>query len=169
MWHRISESNYEINEKGEVRHVFKKTILKQQTSNSGYMMVEIKRGAKTKKYYVHRLLWEAFNGSIPEGMVINHINEIKTDNRLENLNIVTQKENINWGGSLKKRALAQAKPILQLDLNNNVINEFESINEAGRYIDKTFSKKGSASSIGWCLVNPEKHKTAYKYKWMYKK
>lgn len=44
---------------------------------------------------VHRLVWEAFNGKIPEGMEIDHINCIRDDNRLENLRLVTHKENCN--------------------------------------------------------------------------
>ena len=44
---------------------------------------------------VHRLIWEAFNGKIPEGFQIDHINTIRNDNRLENLRLVTPKENCN--------------------------------------------------------------------------
>lgn len=50
-----------------------------------------------KNHYVHRLVWESFNGKIPDGMQINHLNEVKDDNRLENLSLVTPKENINYG------------------------------------------------------------------------
>lgn len=42
---------------------------------------------------VHRLVWEHVHGPIPEGMVINHINGVKTDNRIENLECVTEGEN----------------------------------------------------------------------------
>lgn len=44
---------------------------------------------------VHRLVYETFVGEIPEGMEIDHINTIRTDNRLENLRCVTRKENHN--------------------------------------------------------------------------
>lgn len=44
---------------------------------------------------IHRLVWETFKGSIPDVYVIDHINTIRNDNRLENLRCVTQKENIN--------------------------------------------------------------------------
>ena len=44
---------------------------------------------------VHRLIWEAFNGKIPEGLQIDHINTIRNDNRLSNLRLVTPKENCN--------------------------------------------------------------------------
>lgn len=51
-------------------------------------------GGCTEAMYVHRFVWETFNGKIPFGMEINHINEDKTDNRLENLECITQTENI---------------------------------------------------------------------------
>ena len=45
---------------------------------------------KTKRLKMeHNLVWEERNGPIPKGMVIHHINQIKTDNRIENLQCVT--------------------------------------------------------------------------------
>lgn len=45
--------------------------------------------------YIHRIIWEAFKGKIPEGYEIDHINTIRNDNRLSNLRLVTHKENCN--------------------------------------------------------------------------
>ena len=47
----------------------------------------------SKGYYAHRVIWEMFNGEIPEGMEIDHINCDKHDNRIENLQLVTRKQN----------------------------------------------------------------------------
>src|SRR5690349_6679065 len=47
-----------------------------------------------KPVYMHRAVWEACVGPIPPGLYINHINGIKTDNRLENLEVVTPSENL---------------------------------------------------------------------------
>ena len=54
-----------------------------------------------KQYLAHRWVWEQHNGPIPKGMEIHHINSNKSDNRIENLALVTHKENCNksdlWG------------------------------------------------------------------------
>ena len=46
-----------------------------------------------KTYQAHRFVWECFNGIIPEGKVIDHINNNKEDNRLCNLQLFTHQEN----------------------------------------------------------------------------
>jgi len=80
----------------------------------------------TVDYRVHRLVWEAFNGKIPEGMQINHINEIKDDNRLSNLNLTTTKENMNWGTRNARMAekltysLSDAQAVLDAKFNKNI-------------------------------------------------
>ena len=57
---------------------------------------------KGKSYYAHRIIWEMHNGKIPEGMVIDHINENKQDNRIENLQCITPKENLQRSITSKK-------------------------------------------------------------------
>ena len=46
-----------------------------------------------KNYFVHRFAYECFNGIIPDDKVIDHVNNIKDDNRLCNLQLMTQQEN----------------------------------------------------------------------------
>lgn len=60
-------------------------------SNYGYPWVYTKLGYK----FVHRVVWETFMEEIPDGYEIDHINAVRTDYRLENLKVVTHKENIN--------------------------------------------------------------------------
>lgn len=86
-------------------------ILKQAINNCGYLTVSLGRH---RKYLAHRLVWEAFVGSIPDDMEINHINEVKTDNRIENLSLMTHKSNINWGTCNQRSGKKHRKPIMQV-------------------------------------------------------
>lgn len=49
---------------------------------------------KGKQYRAHRVIWEMQNGPIPEGMEIDHINHVRDDNTLENLRVVSRRENL---------------------------------------------------------------------------
>ena len=49
---------------------------------------------KSKIYSIHRIIWEMFNGPIPTGMVIDHMNGNPWDNRIENLRVVTHRQNV---------------------------------------------------------------------------
>lgn len=60
-------------------------------NKNGYMHVCI----NGKQVLMHRFVYEAFNGEIPEGYEIDHKNTVRDDNRLENLRIATPKENRN--------------------------------------------------------------------------
>lgn len=62
--------------------------------NSGYIVMTAHRKGEVKQLRVHRLIWECFNGEIPEGLVINHKNGNKQDNRIDNLEAVTNRENV---------------------------------------------------------------------------
>lgn len=48
-----------------------------------------------KNFFLHRVVYEAFNSPIPDGYGIDHVNTIRDDNRLENLRVATPKENVN--------------------------------------------------------------------------
>ena len=58
-------------------------------SSSGYHYVKF----FGESYGKHRIIWEMFNGSIPKGMVIDHINNNPSDNRIENLQCITATQN----------------------------------------------------------------------------
>lgn len=68
----------------------------------GYRMVYLAINGNCHHYYVHRLVWEAFNGKIPDGLVINHLDGVPGHDWLSNLEVCTQKENCNYGDHNKK-------------------------------------------------------------------
>lgn len=67
----------------------------QSISKTGYNVITCKVNGVRHTTKVHRIVFEAFNYEIPAGMVIDHINTVKTDNRLENLRCVTMEGNMN--------------------------------------------------------------------------
>lgn len=102
------EGRYQVSDTGRVRSFPKKNlkslrILRPSLSRYGYLIVDLCSGVdKPKKHRVHRLVLTAFV-SIPEkGEVCNHINGIKTDNHLENLEWCSQAHNTQhaWGTGL---------------------------------------------------------------------
>ncbi|UYD72102.1 AP2 domain [Vibrio phage vB_VpaM_VPs20] len=62
-----------------------------------------------KTYSVHKLVWEAFIGEIPTGMVIDHIDEDKYNPELENLQCITQSENAKRSINLEKASSVSCK------------------------------------------------------------
>lgn len=159
------EGLYQISNMGQVkslnyRHTGREKILK-PSNQKGYLFVSLCKNGHKKNYLAHRLEYEAFYGEIPKGMQVNHINEIKTDNRLENLNLMTPKENSNWGTRNKRVVEKMSKPVLQIDkTKNEIIAEFPSIIEVERDLGI------NSSHISKCCLG--KRNTAGGFKWKYK-
>lgn len=105
--------------------------LKQIINNSGYCRVNLCWNSKHKHYFVHRLIWEAFNGPIPKGLQINHKDENKLNNCLSNLEMVTPQYNVMYGTARKRMVEKISKPVRQLH-NNEVIKDYPSAAEAAR-------------------------------------
>lgn len=64
-------------------------------AGGGYVIVCLQSyGRKRRREYLHRLIFAAVHGPIPAGMDINHINGIKDDNRIENLELATRSQNV---------------------------------------------------------------------------
>ena len=80
-------------------------------SNGSYPTVRTKLGHR----FIHRIVYETFVGEIPEGYQIDHINTNKLDYRLENLRLVTAKENM-------------ANPITRKHLNNVLKHRKDCLN-----------------------------------------
>ena len=129
-------------------------IRDRQKKGSKYRRIGLRKNGKRYWFFVHRLVYEAFNGPIPPGMQINHIDENPENNCVDNLNLLTQKENSNWGSHNQKISDAQTgiknsfygkhpsdcciqrtkethnKPVLQYTKDMTLLARYESIEEA---------------------------------------
>lgn len=96
IWKEIAGSYgpYEVSSEGRLRR--KGRVLRPHKQKTGYVLVKMYE-ANTKQAtlskLVHRLVADAFLGPIPDGMQVNHKNGVRSDNRVENLGIVTAAEN----------------------------------------------------------------------------
>lgn len=129
---RIMSLDREVDGKSGGVRIIKGKVLKPDVNRGGYLQINLSKGNKQKKFSVHRLVYTAFCGEIPEGMQINHLDEDKTNNRLENLNLMTSKENVNFGTRTERAAKSKSKPVIALDEDGNVVLEFPSIVEGQR-------------------------------------
>lgn len=69
-------------------------MVAQRPKKTGYVTYHLCRDGERKDLLAHRLVWEGFNGPIPDGFEINHKNGVRSDNRLENLELLTRSENM---------------------------------------------------------------------------
>lgn len=122
-----------------------------------YQFVATKQGTR-KTTGVARAVWSAFNGIVPDNMQVNHINEDKTDNRLENLNLMTHKENTNWGTRTERASETNSivlknrqdcsKPVNQYTLEGELVATYPSQQEAARQNPQLFRSAISACCRG---------------------
>ena len=95
------EGIYEVSDQGRVRlsadrHGCKAgKVMSSRLNNSGYLMVDLRKGDTRSTFLVHRLVRIAFSRQYPIGMLeVNHKNGIKIDNRLENLEWCSHSDNL---------------------------------------------------------------------------
>jgi hypothetical protein len=100
-WKPVAEfpDHYEISNLGRCRRIkagqgARLGIRAPCADGAGYRKFSLSVDGATYQRKAHRLVWEAFVGPIPKGFEINHLNGDKTDNRLDNLQLVNHAENI---------------------------------------------------------------------------
>lgn len=136
----IDYSNYEIYEDGTIISKYFNRKLSGSKYNNGYYEVKLKlKDGSRVPFLWHRVVWYYFNGEIPENMQVNHIDEDKSNNAISNLNLMTPKDNSNWGTRNKRISKAKinlssiSKEVQQLDKNTKqIIAIYPSTREAHR-------------------------------------
>lgn len=130
--------------------------LKGWKEGRGYIRVEL----NNKPILVHRIVAEHFIPNPLNKGTVNHKNEIKDDNRVENLEWMTNEENHNYGTRNIRVAKSLQKPILQISLQTGeVIKRYDCCKD----VEKDGFNKGS---VGRCANNHGLLTTGgYAWKW----
>lgn len=158
---------YKVSSAGRVKSLKfgKERILKPAPNGSGYLLVNLYKDGKMKTMKVHRLVATAFIPNPDNLPFINHKDENKANNRVENLEWVTASYNINYGTRNERVAKSLtngklSKPVLQIDKDSNeVIATYPSAREVERQLG---FDKGYISN---CCNG--KYKQAYGYLWRF--
>ena len=91
------EGLYEVSNIGNVRNVRRNTLLKLSKTNYGYIQVYLYKNGIRTGLKVHRLVAQAFIPNPDNLPQINHLDEDKTNNRVDNLEWCSHKYNVNYG------------------------------------------------------------------------
>ena len=166
------EGRYQVSNMGRVRsldrwtinerpHFIKGMMRKPSPNKNGYLRISLSDGLRNYKHYeVHRLVALHFVPGYKDGLVVNHINEIKTDNRAENLEWCTYQYNLNYSDVVAWKR----KPVYQYDLDGNLIKKFKCGNQAEQELGFTIvhaiyeSKRGYTHGF---LFSQEPHTKEY--------
>ena len=160
------EGLYQVSNLGNVKnkiqpYLKQEKIYKKFSNSNGYLFVGLRKDKKRKFKYIHRLVAEAFIPNPNNLLQINHKDENKQNNCVNNLEWCTNKYNQNYG-TIKERKKNSYKIknnylIAQYDKNMSLIKFHNSFREIERKL------KYDHCAISRCCKN--KQKTSYGYVW----
>jgi hypothetical protein len=171
------EGLYQVSNLGRIKHLIgynhkKEFILSPTINRKGYFYVTLSKKNIIKKFFVHRLVAMNFIENPKECKEVDHINAVRTDNRVENLRWCTRKENCNTeiykknssknGCWMYKRYLElspRARKICQYDTNGKLIAVWKTAKEA--------EIKTNIKRSGICQCCKGKRNIAGGYIWKY--
>lgn len=153
----INFENYQISDDGRVWSKKSNKWLKPIDVN-GYKKASLYKNGKEYQRLVHRLVAEAFIPNPNNYDEINHINEDKSDNRVENLEWCTPSYNINYGTRIERQVNSISKKVFQYSIDNVLLNTYKSCTEAERE-NPSFNHRG----ISYACIG--KLKTYKGFKW----
>ena len=125
------EGLYAITRDGQVWSYISKKFLKYSDNGKGYYQVILCKEGKKKTFLIHRLVAQAFipnPNNLPE---VNHKDEDKSNNCVENLEWMSKIDNINYGTGSKRSAEKRSKPIYCVELDKVFKSGKEAAEELG--------------------------------------
>ena len=169
-----TDNKYEITTEGQIISYLRYPngkVLKPHIQENGYLTTTIKQDGKFKSYYIHRLVAQIFIPNPNNYPIVNHKNEIKTDNRIENLEWCTAQYNNTYSIALhindvRDRGTYTGRPtrIAKLDKQGNLLKAYYSIKAAAR--DVAGDKWNSAAvQISKIIKGAKGHHTCCGFKW----
>ena len=114
------------------RRTGKAKLMEPFDNGHGYLQVHLSKNKITKTFLVHRLVSEIFIPNPNNLTEVNHIDEDKINNRVDNLEWKSHKGNCNHGTRNKRMAKTKSKKVLQFTLSGELIREWESTMECER-------------------------------------
>ena len=164
IWRDIDgyEGLYQVSNKGRVKSLKwgKERILKPHDNGIGYLRVALRKESSLKFIIIHRLVAQAFIPNLENKPQVNHKDENKKNNCVENLEWATAKENSNHGTRNERVGDSRSKPILQYSKSGEFIREWKSAAEVERVL-----RINNSDIIACCRG---KRKSAGGFVWKYK-
>ena len=151
--------NYLVTEQGQIINSKTGRTLKPSIATNGYCRVSLRKNGQTKTLYIHRIVAEAFIPNPNNYNEVNHIDEDKTNNSVENLEWVAHKANVHHATCQQRKGetntARNGRPVLCVETNQIYASTTAIEKELGY-------NKGTI----WQACNG-KIKTAYGYHWVY--
>ena len=163
MWEKIIidniETNYSVSENGIVRNDNTNKILSQRIQQ-GYCHVGLTINGKAKSCRVHRLVAQAFIPNPENKPYVNHIDGIRSNNNVENLEWCTPKENTQHAVRTGLMRPTRERPVVQFSLEGERLAEYVSLAEAARQTNSSVEK-----IVLCCQMQRKTHNN---FQWRYK-
>lgn len=154
-------TNYTKGHKQTYSRSFNGGIIKGSVCRNGYRRVTLTKDGVNKYFHVHRLVAEAFIPNPDNLPFVNHIDEIRTNNRADNLEWCSCQYNNTYKNARKRFAEAYIKnhsyPVKMFTISGEPVQTFPSIREAAKAV-------GVTSNTIYRAITKER-KTAAGYIW----